>query len=96
MTVLRAILCVAGIILLLCAVVVGFVHVAEPVTGERCFAERVTGTGQVVPVCPATQYVRHAGIAIGMGAVALGLIVGSMVGLRPPAARVGEAAEESE
>lgn len=95
MTVLRAILCVLGIILLVCAVVVGLVHVAEPVTGERCFAERVTSTGQVVPACPETQYVRHLGVAIGMGVVALGLIVGGMLGLRRES-RSGDLSEQSE
>jgi hypothetical protein len=74
MTFFRAIVRGLGIFLLLAAVVIAFVHVAEPIPGEHCLAIRVTSTGQSVPACPDTRYVRHVGIAIGMAVVALGLI----------------------
>jgi hypothetical protein len=81
MTVLRVILLGLGIVLLLGAAVIALVHVAEPIPGAHCLAIGRTGTGQFVRACPDARYVRHAGIAIGMAVVAVGLLV---LGMRGP------------
>jgi hypothetical protein len=80
MTFFRTVLIGLGIVLLLGAIVVGFVHIAEPIPGERCMAVRLTPSGQTVPACPDTAYVRHVGIAIGMAIVGVVLIASGALG----------------
>ena len=78
----RVLILAVGIILFLAAVVIALVHVAEPIPGEHCLALVVSKDGQVVPACPDTQYVRHVGIGMALGVVAIAMIVGSTLGLR--------------
>lgn len=79
----RVLVLAVGIFLFLGAVLVASVHLAEPIPGEHCMAMTIKN-GQAVAVCPDTQYVRHVGIGIFLGVVAIAMIVGSTLGLRRP------------
>jgi len=80
----RVLLLGVGIFLFLGAVVISLVHIAEPVPGLHCMAMKFNKDGQLVAACPDTQYVRHVGIGIALGVVAITMIVGSTLGLRRP------------
>ncbi|MGF1425734.1 hypothetical protein [Kitasatospora sp. LaBMicrA B282] len=79
MTALRVFLFGLGIVLLLGAAVTALVHVAEPIPGLHCFARAQGAPGRPDRGCPEVQYVRHTGIAVGLGAAAVVLIAGSLV-----------------
>jgi len=78
----RVLLLGVGIFLFLGAVVISLVHIAEPIPGAHCMAMTINKYGQPAAVCPDTQYVRHLGIGITLGVVAIAMIVGSTLGLR--------------
>jgi hypothetical protein len=66
MTAFRAALLAAAFPLAVAAPVIYFVHVRESIPGMHCMVYGPTG-----PVCPATRYVRHTGIATGAALLAL-------------------------